>query len=299
MKKITIDYSVSPIAISDRILGNQGEALATELEITLPDEMINDGSIAEFCGAFGSCNGVFHSKRIAKSETADGILLIPITAEISSNLTVSFQIEAFSSDDSLIMKTSLIEGLTFNKSVCRNHSDLSKLIDHADLANITAEIKANTLARHTHANIETLDKLGDNNGRLTYDGKAIGGGERATAEVSFTEEWGDFFIVTDTINKKVSITVKSNSLTTETEIKSISVLFDGQQDYIDLRDLTLFDEDCEPCTIAYHHPSIDKTEPGFAGLRVAALYFPTAGAVYQIFFSNLYLAVKIVYYTEG
>ena len=176
MKKITIDYSVSPVAISDRILGNQGEALATELEITLPDKMINDGSIAEFCGAFGSCNGVFHSKRVTKSEIADGVLLIPITAEISSNLTVSFQIEAFSSDDSLIMKTSLIEGLTFNKSVCRNHSDLSKLIDPADLANITAEIKANTLARHTHANIETLDKLGETNGNLTFKGREVGSG---------------------------------------------------------------------------------------------------------------------------
>lgn len=189
MKKITIDYSVSPVAISDRILGNQGEALATELEITLPDEMINDGSIAEFCGAFGSCNGVFHSKRVTKSEIADGVLLIPITAEISSNLTVSFQIEAFSSDDSLIMKTSLIEGLTFNKSVCRNHSDLSKLIDPADLANITAEIKANTLARHIHSNTDTLNKLGDSNGSLTYDGKAVGGGNETNVVILTAQEW--------------------------------------------------------------------------------------------------------------
>ena len=74
------------------------------------------------------------------------------------------------------MKTSLIEGLTFNKSVCRNHSDLSKLIDPADLANITAEIKANTAARHTHTNIETLDKLGEANGNLTYKGREVGSG---------------------------------------------------------------------------------------------------------------------------
>lgn len=300
MKQITIDYTVSPASVSDKILGNQGESLATELAVKLPAEMINDSSIAGFCGAFGSCNGVFHSKRIAKGEVADGVLSVPITAEISSNLTVSFQIEAFSSDDSLIMKTSLIEGLTFNKSVCRNHSDLSKLIDPADLANITAEIKANTLARHTHSNTETLNKLGDSNGKLTYDGKPVGGGERATAEVSFTQEWSDFLISTDTTSKKVSITVNSDSLTTETEIKSISVLFEGQQDYIDLRDLTLhINEDCEPCTVAYYHPSIDEGESGFAGLRVAALYFPISGRAYQFFNSNSYSAVKIVYYIGG
>ena len=176
MKQINIDYTVSPASVSDEILGNQGESLATELIVKLPAEMINDGSIAEFCGAFGSRIGIFHSKRIKKSEITDGVLSVPITAEISSKPSVSFQVEAFSSDDSLIMKTSLIEGLTFNKSVCRNHSDLSKLIDPADLANITAEIKANTAARHTHTNIETLDKLGEANGNLTYKGREVGSG---------------------------------------------------------------------------------------------------------------------------
>ena len=176
MKQITIDYTVSPASVSDEILGHQGESLATELAVKLPAEMINDGSIAEFCGAFGSRIGVFHSKRIAKSEITDGVLSVPITAEISSKPSVSFQVEAFSSDDSLIMKTSLIEGLTFNKSVCRNHSDLSSVVDPAELANITAEIKANTLARHTHTNIETLDKLGETNGNLTYKGREVGSG---------------------------------------------------------------------------------------------------------------------------
>ena len=150
------------------------------------------------------------------------------------------------------------------------------------------------------ANQDVLNKLGDSNGSLTYDGKPVGGGERATAEVSFTQEWSDFLVSTDTTNKKVSITVNSDSLTTETEIKSISVLFEGQQDYIDLRDLTLhINENCEPCTVAYHHPSIDAGESGFAGLRVAALYFPMSGKAYQLVNSYAYSAVKIVYYTEG
>ena len=268
MKKITIDYSVSPVAISDRILGNQGEALATELEITLPDKMINDGSIAEFCGAFGSCNGVFHSKRVTKSEIADGVLLIPITAEISSNLTVSFQIEAFSSDDSLIMKTSLIEGLTFNKSVCRNHSDLSKLIDPADLANITAEIKANTSARHTHENAETLNKLGDSNGSLTYDGKAVGGRQTATITLDISEAMIDSPMSSSTIiflnavnkvpaNAEIAI-IELNSGTAESPV------------WIDLRDMSALYE-ANPYSLMYHKLQYNNT---YGCYFLASILFP-------------------------
>ena len=268
MKKITIDYSVSPVAISDRILGNQGEALATELEITLPDKMINDGSIAEFCGAFGSCNGVFHSKRVTKSEIADGVLLIPITAEISSNLTVSFQIEAFSSDDSLIMKTSLIEGLTFNKSVCRNHSDLSKLIDPADLANITAEIKANTAARHTHENAETLNKLGDSNGSLTYDGKAVGGRQTATVTVDISEATIDSPVVPATFiylnntnkvpdNAKI-VSVELNSGTADSPV------------WIDARDM-IVDYPTAPYVLSFNRFKLSTL---YGGYLLVSIHFP-------------------------
>ena len=268
MKNITIDYSVSPVAISDRILGNQGEALATELEITLPDKMINDGSIAEFCGAFGSCNGVFHSKRVTKSEIADGVLLIPITAEISSNLTVSFQIEAFSSDDSLIMKTSLIEGLTFNKSVCRNHSDLSKLIDPADLANITAEIKANTAARHTHENAETLNKLGDSNGSLTYDGKAVGGRQTATVTLDISEATIDSPVASSTniflnavnkvpANAEIAI-IELNSGTAESPV------------WIDLRDMSAL-YPANPYSLMYHKLQHNDT---YGSYFLVSILFP-------------------------
>lgn len=269
MKKITIDYSVSPVAISDRILGNQGEALATELEITLPDKMINDGSIAEFCGAFGSCNGVFHSKRVTKSEIADGVLLIPITAEISSNLTVSFQIEAFSSDDSLIMKTSLIEGLTFNKSVCRNHSDLSKLIDPADLANITAEIKANTSARHTHENAETLNKLGDSNGSLTYDGKTVGGRQTETV----TLESNDFYPVDTDVSYTTMIIVNNTSKIPEnSEITSIE-LNSGTADspvWIDARDM-IVDYPTAPYVLSFNRFKLSTL---YGGYLLVSIHFP-------------------------
>lgn len=268
MKKITIDYSVSPVAISDRILGNQGEALATELEITLPDGMINDSSVAEFCGVFGSCNGVFHSKRVTKSEIADGVLVVPITAEVSSNLTVSFQVEAFSSDDSLIMKTSLIEGLTFNKSVCRNHSDLSKLIDPADLANITAEIKANTSARHTHENAVTLNKLGESNGSLTYDGKAVGGRQTATVTLDISEVTIDSPMSSSTIiflgntnkvpaNAEIAI-IELNSGTAESPV------------WIDLRDMSALYE-ANPYSLMYHKLQYNNT---YGCYFLASILFP-------------------------
>ena len=302
MKQITIDYTVSPASVSDKILGNQGESLATELAVKLPAEMINDGSIAEFCGAFGSCNGVFHSKRIAKGEVADGVLSVPITAEISSNLTVSFQIEAFSSDDSLIMKTSLIEGLTFDKSVCRNHSDLSKLIDPADLANITAEIKANTIARHIHSNKDTLGKLGESGGKLTYDGKPVGGDARAVIEETFTEEYGDFaFVLTasDTYPvKNAVLTVASASITENTEIKSVKILFSGKTDYVDVKDIPIkYNGYFEPCIVSAFHPVADDGSESFVvGFKVASLYFPVDCKAYTDIRNGSYSAVKVEYY---
>ena len=233
MKQITIDYTVSPASVSDEILGHQGESLATELAVKLPAEMINDGSIAEFCGAFGSRIGIFHSKRIKKSEITDGVLSVPITAEISSKPSVSFQVEAFSSDDSLIMKTSLIEGLTFDKSVCRNHSDLSSSVDPAELANITAEIKANTLARHTHANIETLNKLGDSNGNLTYDGKLVGGSDKIKIKrrefdmSNVGEDYVDGFAFIDIFaTNTISFFVKEN-LPNNARIVDFDIEFNG------------------------------------------------------------------------
>ena len=268
MKQITIDYTVSPASVSDEILGNQGESLATELVVKLPPEMINDGSIAEFCGAFGSRIGVFHSKRIKKSEITDGVLSVPITAEISSKPSVSFQVEAFSSDDSLIMKTSLIEGLTFDKSVCRNHSDLSSSVDSAELANITAEIKANTSARHTHENAETLNKLGDSNGSLTYDGKAVGGRQTATVTLDISEATLDSPMSSSTIiflnavnkvpaNAEIAI-IELNSGTAESPV------------WIDLRDMSALYE-ANPYSLMYHKLQYNNT---YGCYFLASILFP-------------------------
>ena len=48
--------------------------------------------------------------------------------------------------------------------------------DEVDNAGIIAEITENTKARHTHTNKDVLDKLGETDGKPTYDGKALGGG---------------------------------------------------------------------------------------------------------------------------
>ncbi|MDO4494947.1 MAG: hypothetical protein Q4B62_04075 [Clostridiaceae bacterium] len=50
-------------------------------------------------------------------------------------------------------------------------------------------IAANTAARHTHENAETLNKLGDSNGSLTYDGKAVGGGKETNVVILTAQEW--------------------------------------------------------------------------------------------------------------
>lgn len=54
---------------------------------------------------------------------------------------------------------------------------------------LAAEIALNTAARHSHDNKPVLDKFAEKDGKPTYDGKALGGGEASTAEgVSYTNK---------------------------------------------------------------------------------------------------------------
>lgn len=318
MRTIAIDFN-NPIEYENMVIGNIGEHNATEIILTPPSKIADCEAVKSYIVAFVVGGMVIHSEPFSKTET----LSVKLWRQLTEEPVMGIQLEAYDENENFIGKSELISSLRLSPSACGNdtvadtdnpdilsaiaantsarHSHSNKsVLDRITRANME-DVAANTAARHTHENADVLGKFGENNGVPTYNGKPVGGGgERATADVSFTQEWSDFLISTDTTSKKVSITVNSDSLTTETEIKSISVLFEGQQDYIDLRDLTLhINEDCEPCTVAYHHPSIDEGESGFAGLRVAALYFPMGGNAYQLFNNYAYSAVKIVYYTEG
>ena len=97
-------------------------------------------------------------------------------------------------------------------------------------------IAANTAARHTHENAETLNKLGDSNGGLTYDGKAVGGRQTATVTLDISEATLDSPMSSSTI----IFLGNTNKVPENAEIVSVE-LNNGTidvPDWIDLRDMS-------------------------------------------------------------
>ena len=97
-------------------------------------------------------------------------------------------------------------------------------------------IAANTSARHTHENAVTLNKLGDSNGGLTYDGKAVGGRQTATVTLDISETTLDSPVASSTniyLNNTNKVPDNAEIVSVELNNGTIDV-----PDWIDLRDMS-------------------------------------------------------------
>lgn len=189
---------------------------------------------------------------------------------------------------------SVLVDIRSNTNARHSHSnkDIIDSISENELNNITK----NTAARHTHANTETLNKLSESGGKLTYDGKAVGGDSRPVIEETFTEEFGDFaFVKTE---KVAVLTVASSSINKKTEIKTVKILFLQENEYIDVKDIPLiYNEYGEPCIVSAYHPADDDgSESLVVGHKVASLYFPLNCRALTKIEGGSYSAVAVQYY---
>lgn len=146
------------------------------------------------------------------------------------------------------------------------------------------------------ANQDVLNKLGDNNGELTYDGKPVGGDSRTVVEETFTEDLIDFTFVVD--SRVAVLTVASPSINENTEIKSVKIQFVKNGEFVDVKDIPLlYNENGEPCIVSSHHPAVDDGSKSFLeGFKVASLYFPVSCTAYTKISSGVYNAVSVEYY---
>lgn len=189
---------------------------------------------------------------------------------------------------------SMLVDIRSNTNTRHSHSnkDIIDSISENELNNITE----NTAARHSHANTDTLGKLGDSNGRLTYDGKPVGGESRTVIEETFTEEYGDFaFVMT---SKVAVLTVASSSINENTEIKTVKILFSQENEYVDAKEIALkYNVNGEPCIVSAYHPADDDgSESLVVGHKVASLYFPLNCRALTSIEGGSYSAVAVQYY---
>ena len=166
MREFIIDFTADVPIVPGTVIGRQGENNATALKIKIPDEILNNEAVEliSLAAQIGAGH-VARSELIAKAET--------VTVKLDSRMTavnsLSVQLEGYDTAKSLLVKSAKLDNLIFDKSVTGEAPEIESN------AGVIADIAANTSARHTHENAETLNKFGDSNGSLTYDGKAVGG----------------------------------------------------------------------------------------------------------------------------
>ncbi|MGN0546881.1 MAG: hypothetical protein ACI4I3_06070 [Acutalibacteraceae bacterium] len=198
------------------------------------------------------------------------------------------------------LNESLLDDIGSLKELSHSHTNKSVLerLTRSDLENISL----NTNARHTHKNAETLGKLGDSEGKLTYDGRAVG--ERATKTVTFTSLCNDFYYTSPVTRCFLIDVLAKDGLTSGTEIKSI--LIKGENGFIDIKDLSIKENEGKPCIVSYLHADYDDGSTLMddngnyqQGVNIATLYFPNSGTAYTKFSNENYSEIEVEFYTEG
>lgn len=215
------------------VLGYQGEHNATSLSITPPTEMTECEEIAGYKIAFqlNNCR-CCHSELIEKAPSVE----ILLSSQITSSKEISVQLEGYSADGNLVIKSKKVAKLTFDDSVAGTNVDYNNG-EHGT----AADIAANTLARHTHDNADILNEFGENEaGKPTYKDEVIGtGNERPTETKIFLNDFSeepntDVTFVESGLMLILAVRDKQNDLTGK-EIAKIEYSFDSEN-WIDIRD---------------------------------------------------------------
>lgn len=259
MREFIIDFTADVPIVPGTVIGRQGENNATALLIKIPAEMLNNEAVELISLAAQIGAGyVARSELIAKAET--------VTVKLDSRMTavnsLSIQLEGYDSTKSLLVKSAKIDNLIFEKSVTGETPELE------GNAGVVADIAANTAARHTHENAVTLNKLGDSNGSLTYDGKAVGGRQTATVTLENSEVTSD----SPTPSSTFIYLNNTNKVPDNAEIVSVE-LNAGTADspvWIDLRDMSgLYIGN--PYSLIYHQLKYSNTQDIYF---LASIIFP-------------------------
>lgn len=165
MRSIRINFTATEKLPDGNVLGYKGENEATTLIITPPAEMAANESISYYLISFQvGAHLVFYSDQINKGSQ----LSYAIEQGATMANTVNLQLEGYSRDSNLIMKSDIIEGLLFKDSNCGN---IAELTSEAQMISRMLKAIANT---HTHDNKRVLDVLAlTENNVLAVEGNPI------------------------------------------------------------------------------------------------------------------------------
>ena len=151
--------------------------------------------------------------------------------------------------------------------------------------------------KHSHTNKESvLDKLADNNGKLTYNGEEIGSGsggvvERPTESIVFSSGEFQAYPHNDTTT---SILVWEKIIPVGTEIKTIKIKYNDS--WIDIHELNIVDT--VPFALNMHKCYVDEMDTGGYVLAVIGS-IGGWGSVITALQVGEAEEIEVVYYSEG
>lgn len=168
MRTVRINLNAENPLPDGEIIGRIGEHNATDLVITPPAEMAECEEIVSYVAAFVTEGKIVRSELFPKSDR----LTIPLCSQLTQDHFLGFQLEGYDNKGSLVVKSEIISELHLLPSANGDETDFDD-----ENGGLVSQINQNTLSRHEHPNSAVIDKLGEENGVLTFNGvPAVSGG---------------------------------------------------------------------------------------------------------------------------
>lgn len=165
MKDIRIDFTQSEPCLDSKQLGEYGEKGVERFAITPPAEMSENPEIRFYVVAFSTARGPVRLNPFEKTE----VIYVPVEEACIGGVPLALQLEGHNDSGTLVIKTPVVEGFSFAKSVPEGSIRFLGGVQNRG---------------HVHSNIEVLHKLGEENGNLVFNGKEIGAKTYKTVELS-------------------------------------------------------------------------------------------------------------------
>lgn len=266
MREIRIDFTNENMLPDGCDVGLIGEHNATDIVITPPAEMAECEEITSYTAAFVTDGKIIRSDSYEKAET----ITVSLCSQLTQDHTLGVQLEGYDGTGGLVVKSKLITGLRLLPSAGGDEAEFV-----SDANGIVSQINANTLARHSHENASVLDKLGEADGNLTFDGVAVTAGKTKTLEfnleayefVVMAENNGLQFYVIDSSFQSSPIPDGAEIISVEMNAK-INEMPDIPE-WIDIRDMIKYDV-YAPYVV---HPNHAFYESDLEGTCVAFISF--------------------------
>lgn len=283
MRNYRIDFNLTDPFPDGRVIGRIGEKNAASLVITPPAEMAENENITNYVAVFATARGTVETDPYPKSEQ----FTVAVTEQLSVGYSMAVQLEGRDDGNNLIVKTPLVHGLTFEASAVRCGCRIAD-----------GSPQNSAIPSHYHRNLAVLNKLGEKEDSLTFNGKAIGAQSIKTVELRYTDGGFDAMIDscdTNSFSFFAYNNIPENAVVLSIEFKALENRVES--DWIDLRDMYLHDMTSPYLLLGYRALAIE----GFTGLCISTVHFwdRTPNKFYDYVSASLLTALRVTYIDES